>query len=126
MLYLIRGVSGSGKTTLAKMIVAATGAEHYEADMYFYDENGNYNFEMWKLSMAHEWCFQNVKKALEDGKDVVVSNTFTRKWEFEKYVKLCREIGVPINRIECKSLFENVHNVDDETIKRQLDRWENV
>ena len=46
-LILLRGLPGSGKSTLAKAI----GGVHFEADMYFEDENGNLsglpdNFQM--------------------------------------------------------------------------------
>ena len=37
VLYIVRGISGSGKSTFAKTL----GGQHYEADMFFINENGN-------------------------------------------------------------------------------------
>ena len=51
-LFLLRGLPGSGKSTLAKSISEV----HYEADMYFVDADGNYNFDATLLKDAHNWC----------------------------------------------------------------------
>ena len=73
-LILLRGLPGSGKSTLA----TAIGGVHFEADMYFVDDNGNYNFEPARIKDAHAWCQNKVKLSMESGVDkIVVSNTFT-------------------------------------------------
>ncbi len=51
-LYIVRGIPGSGKSTFAKTL----GGQHYEADMFFIDENGVYNFDFTKIKDAHQWC----------------------------------------------------------------------
>ena len=52
VLYIVRGIPGSGKSTFAKTL----GGQHYEADMYFIDEEGNYKFDGTKIKDAHKWC----------------------------------------------------------------------
>lgn len=72
-LTLIRGLPGSGKSTLAKTLPAV----HFEADMYFIADDGVYRYDKAKISDAHEWCRAEVKRALTNKQDVVVSNTFS-------------------------------------------------
>lgn len=80
-LTLIRGLPGSGKSTLAKTL----DAQHFEADMYFINEKGEYCYNGDKIGEAHEWCQQQVEKALAANQDVVVANTFVRLWEMKAY-----------------------------------------
>ena len=56
-LYIVRGIPGSGKSTLAKTL----GGKHYEADMFFIDGEGHYNFDFTKIKDAHQWCQGMVK-----------------------------------------------------------------
>ena len=59
ILYLLRGLPGSGKSSVAKSLMnAQTG--HVEADMFFMDNKGNYNFDVSKLEEAHKWCQKQV------------------------------------------------------------------
>ncbi|MDF5393465.1 AAA family ATPase, partial [Vibrio parahaemolyticus] len=71
-LILIRGLPGSGKTTLAKQLAIELGAKHFEADMYFENDEGDYHFEPVQLPQAHEWCFQQTRKWLNKGRVVIV------------------------------------------------------
>ena len=87
-LILIRGLPGSGKSTLAKQYVAQGSFKHFEADQFFVDANGNYNFDPSKIKFAHQWCQDQVRKALVEGYNVVVSNTFTQKWEMKAYLDM--------------------------------------
>ena len=56
-LLLIIGIPGSGKSTLAKRIKAENPefatANIWEADMFFIDENGNYNWDPNYIKSAH-------------------------------------------------------------------------
>ena len=85
-LFLLRGVPGAGKTTLAKSI----GGKHLESDMYFVDPvTGYYNFNPIKLKDAHKWCQNSVAAAMHNNESkIVVSNTFTQKWEMEAYYEM--------------------------------------
>jgi predicted kinase len=119
-LLVIRGIPGSGKTTLAKQF---EGFFHVEADMYFM-HNGEYQFVPADVPKAHDWCQKQAARALERGDSVVVSNTFSRKWEIEPYAEMARKLNVEFEVIQCNGRYSNVHNVPNHVIDRMLDRWE--
>lgn len=121
-LVLIRGLPGSGKTTLAKQM---TGHEHFEADQFF-EVDGAYQFDASKLPAAHAWCVTAANKALSAGRDVVVSNTFTRRWEMRPYFDAAEKIGASVRVIEARGTWENVHGVPAEAIERMRARWEQL
>ncbi len=142
-LILIRGLPGSGKSTLAKKIIEDGRAdpehqEHYacfEADMYFHERkegdpighgSGEYKFDPKKIGDAHAWCQHETKRRLSQGINVIVSNTFTTKWELEPYVKMAKELGAKIEIMETKGNFQNVHGVPEATITKMAARWESL
>lgn len=101
-LILLRGLPGSGKSTLAKMI----GGVHFEADMYFIDLFGKYNFDPTRIKDAHDWCQKNVKLSMELGNQkIVVSNTFTMEWEMDYYNILAEQYGYRVHSV----IVENRH-----------------
>jgi predicted kinase len=124
-LIIIRGISGSGKSTLAKKLIEKmTNASHYEADSYFYDEDGNYNFVSSELATAHELCFKATKLDLKKGKSVIVSNTSTRLWEFENYLELAKSLEVEVKVIRMNANFGNIHNVPQNIVDSMSERFE--
>ena len=123
-LLLIRGLPGSGKTTLAKQLSKQLKAKHFEADMSFENENGEYVFDGTKLAQAHEWCFQQTRKWLSKGKTVIVSNTFVRQWEMKRYVKYCEKKGIEVEVQVCRGEFSSVHDVPPATIENMRRQWQ--
>ena len=120
-LVLIRGLPGSGKSTLAKK-------EYYdyhwfEADMFFMNDQ-EYVFNRDKLSEAHQWCQNAVKRSLQNGHKAVVSNTFVKRWEMEPYLKMAKEFNVDVTVITTNGNFTNVHGVPSEIIDRMRLSWE--
>jgi adenylate kinase family enzyme len=115
-IVLIRGLPGSGKTTLATRM---GGYVHFEADM-FLEVNGCYVYDAKKVPKAHDWCVASAKAALENGQNVVVSNTFAKVWELERYINL----GFPFRIIEATGHWPNLHGVPDEKIAMMKARWE--
>jgi len=120
-LVIIRGLPGSGKSTIAKSM---TGHVNFNADMFFTDDEGNYNYERKKIADAHNWCIGMVYYALSEGKQVVVSNTFTTINEMQPYLDMCVEFGI-------KPLVVNMNNDDpnscrtpSKVIERMKARWE--
>ena len=117
MLTLIRGLPGSGKSTLAKHIQwsdLSNKTIHLEADMFFQDDQGVYKFDPEKLHAAHRWCLDTTRILLNQGHRIIVSNTFTRVWEMEKYLAL----KTTIDLIECHADYGNVHGVTPEKVQQ--------
>jgi predicted kinase len=127
-LYLIRGLPGSGKSTLARKITPHNVA----ADTYFHD-GVEYRFDPTRLGQAHVWCHQLTKNNLISGcPEFAVHNTFSRRWEMEKYHEMARKNSYDVVEID---LFDggfsdeelakrNIHNVPIETIAKMRARWE--
>jgi predicted kinase len=125
-LILLRGLPGAGKSTLAK-VLSNSHTSHFEADMYFIDEHGNYNFDSSKLRDAHEWCKRQVESAMgPHGFDrIFVANTFTQEWEFKEYYELAAKYGYRVHSliIENRHGNKSVHNVPDASMGNMLNRF---
>ncbi len=126
-LILLRGLPGSGKSTLAKMIVDRVSS-HKEADMFFVDRNGNYNFEPSKIKDAHEWCQDAVEFLMKDMQRslIVVSNTFTQEWEMDAYYKLAEEYGYQVHSVVVENRHGgvNTHGVPEDKLEVMKNRFE--
>ena len=122
ILYCVRGIPGSGKSTFAKTL----GGQHYEADMFFINENGEYNFDFTKIKDAHQWCQGMVKTdmILEYPK-IVVSNTSTQEWEMEPYFNLAKEFGYSVFSVIVENVHGgiNEHNVPEDKIEQMKNRF---
>ena len=121
-LTLIRGLPGSGKSTLARKIALETGALHVEADMWDYSRP--YTTEA--ARMAHAICQEQAHKALYYGRDVVVSNAFTQRWEMQPYLDMAHKCGAQIEIITATGDYGSVHDVPAEVIQAMRERWEEV
>jgi predicted kinase len=123
ILYIVRGIPGSGKSTFAKTL----GGQHYEADMYFINEDGKYQFDVTKIKDAHQWCQSFVKTdmILEYPK-IVVSNTSTQEWEMEPYFKLAKEYGYVVFTVVVENRHEgaNQHGVPKDKLEQMRNRFE--
>ena len=115
---IIRGLPGSGKSTLAKSMVDYL---HFEADMYL-EINGEYVYDASKIKQAHDWCVPSAKNALEKGANVVISNTFVKLWEIQRYI----ELGFPYKILELQGKWPNIHGVPIEMIDSMASRWEKL
>ena len=125
-LILLRGLPGAGKSTLAKELFSTNTYRHFEADMYFVNEDGVYNFDAAKIRDAHEWCRNNVENIMSFGKPVVVSNTFTQEWEMEAYYKLAQKYGYRVTSIVVENRHGgvNVHGVPADKLEQMKNRFE--
>ena len=117
-IVLIRGLPGSGKSTLAKTMF---GYEHFEADMFLMVE-GQYVYDALKVKAAHDWCVARAKDSLDKGLNVVISNTFVKVWEMDRYIKL----GYKYRIIELKTRWKNIHGVPEDKINEMSSRWESL
>jgi len=123
-IYLCRGIPGSGKSFLANIIHNWQEYAWLEADMFFMD-NGEYKFDKTKLKDAHQWCQKQFECWLESGRNIIVSNTFVKKWEMQFYKDLAAKYGAKVTEIIVRSDdFESVHNVPEETVSRMKREFE--
>lgn len=122
-LLLVIGLPGAGKSTFARTV---PNASNYEADMFFVDKDGNYNFDRNRIKEAHEWCQRMTERDLSAGKNVVVSNTGLQRWEREKYYEIARRCGA---RVQVKTMtgnYGNIHDVPEEVLDAMRKRFEPV
>jgi hypothetical protein len=127
-LYIIRGVSGTGKTTYAKEIrcsdwPACDRPAHFEADMFFTDPYGNYDFDPNLLHQAHQWCQLNVLRMMRQYEPIIVSNTFTTFKEVEPYLKMADRYGYEVYVVTMEKEYGSIHNVPDEVMEKQRARF---
>lgn len=101
------------------------GYKHFEADMFF-ERDGKYLYDPSKIAAAHQWCQRKTREALSAGYSVVVSNTFTRRFELEPYIEMARELDAALTIIEAKGCYQNVHGVPDSVIEKMHARWESL
>ena len=129
-LILIRGLPGSGKTTYA--INNFPWYFHYETDMFFENDRGDYIFDSSKLSEYHKKCFDKMVHAMNDiaagltrvWDGVTVANTFSRIWEMQKYIDFCKNNNYKFRVIRLNTQYGNVHNVPKNTILNMKNRFE--
>ena len=132
ILIILRGLPGSGKSSFANLIWQS--GVIFEADKYFYGEDGTYNFDASKLHAAHKWCQLQVEHAMEDNlesngqyyPEIVVSNTSTTEKEMEPYLKLAEKYDYKVVSLIVENRHGNksVHNVPDETMEKMRNRFE--
>lgn len=115
-------MTGAGKSTFAELL----GAPVFAADDYFM-KNGKYMFDVNKLGAAHLDCQARTIKAMQmNSPRIVVANTFTTTKELKPYMDLAAKYNyrcftvIVENRMKTK----NVHDVPEEVLKKQADRFD--
>lgn len=122
-LFLVRGLPSSGKTTLANKLLFVV----VSADDYFYDPDGNYNFNPNQLGSAHRYCKDTVElNMLRDGENTIaVANTFTTNKEMKPYFELADKYGYTVTTVIVESRHgnKNDHRVPNETVEKMRNRF---
>jgi predicted kinase len=131
-LVLVRGIPGAGKSTFAETYayqLAMAGVDvagPYEADQYFIDADGNYNFDATKLGSAHGQCLDKTNIAMaKQTKTVIVSNTFTTERELTPYLELAKKYNYQVVSLIVENRHGNksIHDVPDEAITKMKNRF---
>lgn len=133
-LIIVRGAMGSGKSTFANKLTnklirfgyKPTDICHFEADQFFMDEYGNYNFVPTKLWLAHKQCLEKTKKCLLRDKIVIVANTFATKKEMKPYMDFAEENDIPVEVYRCTGEYQNVHGVPDDVVVAKRKQMEAI
>jgi NEDD4-binding protein 2 len=136
-LIIMRGLPGSGKSTRAREL-QEKGVIH-STDTYFTNPlTGEYKFDFEKTKEYHQNNLEDAIESMEAGiSPVIIDNTNTQRWEFQKYLDAAEEFGYdvkietldPTNYSEdfTKELAERqkkTHNVPEQVIIDMLKRWE--
>jgi predicted kinase len=135
-LIIMRGLPGSGKSSVVKLLTTGHPAEGVicSADHYF-EKDGEYRFDPKLLGKAHAASLKLAQDAMGAGVPlVIVDNTNTQRWEFEKYVEAAKEYGYVIHELTIgrpthpseveKCSARNTHGVPKDAIKRMAERFE--
>lgn len=122
---ILRGVSGSGKTTFAETLAALNPdrVAICTADDYFYDEQGNYNFNPAELGKAHLYCQSLFHVAMESENIdlIIVANTNTKPSDFAYYVNAAKGRAVVTSIVlENRHGNSDVHGVPGAVKQNQL------
>ena len=92
-----------------------------------------YNFQPNKLVEKHQECINSVEEAMKVTKEtkffckqIVVHNTFTQDWEMEPYYDLADKYKWRVHTIivENRHRSKSKHNVPNETIEEQRERFQ--
>jgi len=117
-LILIRGVPGSGKSTLARILAPAIDADHFEADMYFYNKAGEYHWDGDLLKQAHLWCKDFTWVSLNKGRSVILSDTFLKLRDMRIYYKVAADFNILPSVILMQNDFGSLHMEDGHAKER--------
>jgi predicted kinase len=129
ILIILRGLPGSGKTSFAKYMFSNN---IFEADQYFYNNEGNYNFDASKLHQAHLDCQRRVEELMkisdttQYGQEIVVSNTSTTEKELQPYLNLADKYNYKVVSLIVENRHGNksVHGVPDEKLEQMKNRFQ--
>jgi len=120
-IIVLRSVSGAGKTTFTELfdpritIICC-------ADFYF-EQDGNYNFDPSKLGLAHAKCREDFDAALvnPDITNIIIANTNVKPSNYAYYVEQGEKIGARITYVVLEKRHNgvNTHLVPPHVLERQ-------
>ena len=88
------------------------------------EETGSYEFDGSMLKEAHEWCQESVECAMDRNENIVVSNTFTKKWEMQAYFDMAEKYGYKVKVFRCVGEYKNTHDVPAHVVERMKENYE--
>lgn len=130
--YIMRGVSGSGKSHEAKMMAFTyNGVVHSTDD--FFVKNGKYQFDKEKLKENHKKNQKAFLKSLKMGIRVVIcDNTNIKLDHMKPYEKMALTHGYDLVYVTMPhpdpavAAKNNIHNVPEFVIRKQIEQWEKM
>ena len=130
----MRGISGSGKSTQAKQIQAKEGGVIYSTDEFFYDKQGNYNFNQEDLIPNHQKNVRRAYQAMQQGISPVIIDNTNLKYEYaESYVRFAHKYGYQVKVVEPSSPWafnkdelvkRNAHGTPEDKIQAMMHDYE--
>lgn len=123
-LILMQGCSGSGKSFVATCLMQKysmdnIACEYCSADSFFIND-GKYEFDSNRLGVAHDYCKNKAKRAMQNNYDVVIiDNTNTRQKEAQPYIDMAKEYGYFVSII---SVSADDSLIDKQNKSRKSDR----
>lgn len=125
-LLIIRGAPGAGKSTIATALINARLFDNYvEADSYFM-RDGKYEFSISYIGEAHDYCFNEANELMKRGRSIIISNTNTRKKDYQKYLDLAEKYGYNIQVMTLQGPWKSEHDVPETTVKKMKARLANL
>jgi predicted kinase len=117
-LYLIAGAPGSGKSTFARKLMQEKDIKfNFEADTWMKDKFGIYHYDPKNLKYCHRQCQIYTEKVMEDGRDVIVSNTSLTVKDARPYIDLAKKYDYNIEIHHMTGQFQNIHDVPEEKVQ---------
>lgn len=109
--------------TLAKEVSSQFNIPYFEADQYFEDKDGNYNFNPKYLHSAHISCQARTFSRLKAGHSCICSNTFLADKEFKAYFLAAKQYNVKVFVIKMTTQYGSIHDIPKETMQRMKNRF---
>ncbi|KAJ3000154.1 NEDD4-binding protein 2 [Globomyces sp. JEL0801] len=134
--YIIRGLPGSGKSTLASNITS--NPDHLLATDDYFTKNGIYTFNPCHLLDCLAWNLNRVVKLMKSNvSPIVIDDAHSQRWEVKPYVQQAIKYNYTLHFLEPDTPWwkardvdelvkRNKHNVSIGTIRRMLERWDDV
>ena len=119
-IIILRGIGNSGKSSFCELI--AEPKIVCCAD-FFFEEDGNYNFDPSKLGLAHAKCRDDFDDALKnlDIINIIIANTNTKPSDYSYYVTQGEKVGARITYVILEKRHNGVndHNLPQHVLERQ-------
>lgn len=138
-MFILRGPPGSGKSYISECIrIRFPTAKICSADDFWYlNSNGlEYQFDLSRISEAHQWCQNRASDAARAGcSPLVIDNTNIRSWETRYYTDLARKFNYTVIMVTPQTpwrfdpdtlALKNVHFVGLHTVEAKVRNFEHV
>ncbi|RYH05085.1 hypothetical protein EON65_45690, partial [archaeon] len=112
VLILVRGLPGQGKSSLGKRLAERFQGIQFESDANFMVA-GEYKYDASLVGASHELTQSHARQAMLSLAPVIlVTNTFTRHWEYEPYTQLAEQYGYVTVIFDLYLHIRHAHAVD--------------